>query len=237
MEVILKGLFFFLFLLSDVPPVEEIWQAKVEEMTTADCTYFSDSCVFFHPSSSSSSPQLLRAGGFRWCVRRHHHPHNYLCSGRVSDQPDSSQPVRISALCCCWKHCSHLGPQQVHLLMILSVNTLLYSLIYSSSYCLKTLWVIHASFIYALFTAHSLNSFRHGCGCIHLLHVNKPASWLAFDRRASKRLTRDLKRRQKKSSAEDMKRDHEHVFYQESFLGSCGSISLSSVFMLLEGNY
>lgn len=194
---------------------------------------------FFHLSSSSSSPQLLRAGGFRWCVRRHHHPHNYLCSGRVSDQPDSSQPVRISALCCCWKHCSHLGPQQVHLLMILSVNTLLYSLIYSSSYCLKTLWVIHASFIYALnfFTAHSLNSFRHGCGCIHLLHVNKPASWLAFDRRASKRLTRDLKRRQKKSSAEDMKRDHEHVFYQESFLGSCGSISLSSVFMLLEGNY
>lgn len=58
--------------------------------------------------------QFIWAGGFRWCVCGHHHSHNNLCTGWVSDQPDSPQPVRICALRCCWKHCSHVGPQQVH---------------------------------------------------------------------------------------------------------------------------
>lgn len=62
---------------------------------------------------SSLLPQFIRAGCFRWRVCRHHYSHNNLCSRRVSDQPDRPQPVRICALCCCWKHCPHVGSQQV----------------------------------------------------------------------------------------------------------------------------
>lgn len=67
--------------------------------------------IFFFASALSS--QLLWAGGFRRRLRGHHHPHNNLCAGRVSDQPDSPEPDRFCALRCCWQHGSHVGPQQV----------------------------------------------------------------------------------------------------------------------------
>lgn len=68
----------------------------------------------FQCFASFLSSQLFWAGGFRRRLCGHHDPHDNLCAGRVSDQPDSPEPNRFCALRFCWKHGSHVGPQQVH---------------------------------------------------------------------------------------------------------------------------